>query len=145
MTLNSGSNLNINITGVGAAGSAYDQVSVTGTVTLGTAVSNLIVSASNLTAANIGQTYFIALNDGTDLVSGTFAQGATVTSGSDTFLINYLANGDGGLTGNDISLTLASVPEPSAWFAAALALGAILCSRWKRIAVMLAARMEVRR
>ena len=72
MTLNSGSNLNIDITGAGAAGSAYDQVSVTGTVSLGTAVSNIVVNASGLTAANIGQTFFVLLNDGnTDPVSGT--------------------------------------------------------------------------
>jgi hypothetical protein len=129
LTLATGSNLRIDITGAGGIGNAgvtYDQVSVTGTVNLGGLLaSNLVVSASNLTQANVNQVYFIALNDGTDPITGTFAQGTTVTSGSDVFLINYLANGDNGTIGNDISLTLEAVPEPSTWLAAALALGAV--------------------
>jgi hypothetical protein len=40
---------------------------------------------------------------------------------------------------------ITEVPEPSTWFAAGLALGAIMCSQRKRIAAILAARTEVRR
>ena len=134
LTLAATSNFNVDITGAGGAANAgitYDQISVTGTVNI--TGSNLVVSAANLTMANVGQTYFIALNDGTDLVTGTFAQGTTVTSGSDVFLINYLANGDGGTVANDISLTLTAVPEPSTWLAAALALGAVGYMQRRRV------------
>ena len=52
----------------------------------------------------------------------------------DTFLINYADNGDGGVLGNDISLTcLTVVPEPSTWAVGALALSAIIWRRRKRL------------
>ncbi|MEO8353567.1 MAG: PEP-CTERM sorting domain-containing protein, partial [Chthoniobacteraceae bacterium] len=63
-------------------------------------------------AAN-GQLFFILNNDGADSVMGTFAQGSTVTAGSQIFAISYAANsGTNSFTGgNDIALTL--IPEPS--------------------------------
>jgi hypothetical protein len=130
LTLNSSSNLNIDITGAGGtgnAGSTYDQVNVTGTISLANLSANLVVAASGLTAANINQAFYIMSNDGSDPVSNVFAQGATVTSGSDVFTIDYTADATTGalLGGNDIALILTAVPEPSTWFAAALCLGAL--------------------
>jgi autotransporter-associated beta strand protein len=119
VSLSSGSFFNVNINGT-TAGSSYDQLVVTGTVNLGgTLASNLVVNAG--AGLTVGQKFFIVLNDGTDAVSGTFAQGTTVTSGNDIFTINYADNGDGGSVGNDISLTLTAIPESSTWIAGALA------------------------
>ena len=129
-------------TGAGA-GTLYDQISVTGTVTLGG--SNLTINPGG--GLQLGDKFFIVLNDGLDSVSGTFnglLNLSTFTAGSDTFLINYADIGGTGLdiTPNDISLTVVGVPEPSTRIAGALALGAIVCARRKRIAAMLAARVE---
>src|SRR5207237_617880 len=107
------------------AGSGYDQLSAIGAVNLGGLLaSNLVVTAgSNL---SVNQKFYILLNDGTDTISGTFAQGTTVTAGNgDTFLINYADNGDGGVLGNDISLTVTSVLEPSTCLAGILTLVAL--------------------
>jgi autotransporter-associated beta strand protein len=138
LTLNTSTNFNIDITGAGGTGNAgitYDQLGVTGTVNLGGILaSNLVLNVSGLTQTNVGEKFFIVLNDGTDLITTTFAQGTTVTSGADVFLINYADNGDGGSIGNDISLTLTAVPEPSTWIGAALALGAIGITQRKRFA-----------
>jgi autotransporter-associated beta strand protein len=64
--------------------------------------------------------YLIANNaDSASLISGTFAQGSTITVGSETFDILYGVNYDSSgvfvsLTGgNDVALL--SVPEPSTW------------------------------
>jgi autotransporter-associated beta strand protein len=133
LTLNTGTNLNIDITGGGGTGNAgitYDQVSVTGTVNLGGPLaSNLVLTVSGLTQSNVGDKFVIVLNDGmTDLVSGAFAQGLIVTaSNGDIFAINYVG-GDG----NDIELTLSAIPEPSTWIGAALALGVIGVTQRKR-------------
>ena len=71
--------------------------------------------------------FYIALNDGADTVSGTFASVTGLPSG---WTVVYDANGDGGLVGNDIAIE--AVPEPSTWCAAALAAAVIgfqLCQR----------------
>jgi hypothetical protein len=133
VTLTTGSNFNFDINGT-TAGSGYDQVSVTGAVNLGGLLaSNLVVTAgSNL---SVNQKFFTLLNDGTDAISGTFAQGTTVTAGNgDVFLINYADNGDGGVLGNDISLTVTSVaPEPSTYVAGLLSLGALVWNLRRRL------------
>jgi fibronectin-binding autotransporter adhesin len=131
LTLNAGSNLLLEVasgsgpTGTGA-GTIYDQVAVTGTILL---AGNLAVTAT--TTLNIGDKYFIALNDGSDAVSGTFANTTAnvYTAGSNVFLVNYTDNGDGGLTFNDISLTVTAIPEPGTWLAGALAVGASFTQR----------------
>ena len=132
-------------TGVGA-GTLYDEVSVTGTVTLGGG--NLTINPGP--GLQVLDKFFIVLNDGTDFVSGTFnglSNLSTFTDGSDTFLINYTDIGGTGLdlTPNDISLTVVGIPEPNTWIAGALALGAIVCAQRKRIAAMLAASREAGR
>jgi len=85
----------------------------------------------------LGDKFFIVLNDGFEPISGTFnglSNLSTLTAGSDTFLINYADIGGTGLdvTPNDISLTVVGIPEPSTWLAGALALGAIGFMRARR-------------
>lgn len=128
VTLASGSNLNVDLNNT-TAGSGYDQVTLIGTVTING--SNLVITAG--AGLTIGQKFFIVLNDGSDAVTGTFAQGTTVTSGPDVFSINYFDNGDGGGVGNDISLTVTAIPEPATYFAGILALGALIWNRQRRL------------
>ena len=132
-------------TGLGA-GTIYDQISVTGAVTLGGG--NLTVNPSaNL---QVGDKFFIVLNDGTDLVTGTFnglSNLSTFSAGGDTFLINYLDNGDSGLGLNDISLTVtaaAAVPEPGTWLAAVFALAMLGWSQRRRLPLQALHRRGVR-
>jgi len=110
LSLTSNSNfvleLNNNVPGTG-----YDQVIVNGSVTLG--LGNIVVVAGG--GLTLGEKFYVVLNDGSDAVNGTFNQGSTVTSGGYTFTINYSDNGDGGQVGNDVSLTVAAVPEPETW------------------------------
>lgn len=119
VTLGLGSNFNVDINGT-TAGVSYDQLKVTGTVSV--TGSNLVITAGP--SLSIGQTFYIVLNDSTDAITGTFAQGSTVmaSNNGDVFLINYLANGDGGATGNDIALTVSALPEPGTFLPGFLAI-----------------------
>lgn len=121
LTLSSGSNfvLDLNNTSVGTG---YDLLNVTGTVDV--TGSNLVLNPALDLAIN--SKFFVVANDGTDAITGTFAQGTTITAGIYTFLINYADNYDGGTIPNDISLTVtAIVPEPSTWAAAAFIVGVV--------------------
>jgi autotransporter-associated beta strand protein len=136
LTLNAGSSFAVDLNaGAGplgtGAGTIYDQVSVTGTITLGG-----VLTVNPGAGLAIGDKFFIMLNDGTDAVSGGFSNapttGSTFAAGSDTFLISYIDNGDNsGL--NDISLTVTAVPEPSTWLAGALALVAVSYTQRRRL------------
>jgi autotransporter-associated beta strand protein len=117
LTLSSGSFYNVDLNG-SVVGTGYDQV----------IASSLTIAGANLAflvggTLNIGDHLFIALNSGSNAVTGTFAglgEGASVTSGLDAFTISYAANGDGGILANDIMLTVTAVPEPSTWLACCL-------------------------
>jgi hypothetical protein len=97
--LQAGSTLEIEFGGSGAnPGIDYDQVNVTGTVTLAGTLD--VIPYSSMTAA---VDYVIINNDGLDVVSGTFAglaEGATVSDNGSEFTISYVG-GDG----NDVTLT----------------------------------------
>jgi autotransporter-associated beta strand protein/probable HAF family extracellular repeat protein len=98
LMLNSGSNDNVALDG-GTAGSGYDQINVSGTVSLNGSKLNVTLGF----VATVGATFTIINNDGTDAVTGTFAglvQGATFVVGGETFQISY-KGGDG----NDVTLT----------------------------------------
>jgi autotransporter-associated beta strand protein len=100
----------------GVAPGQYDQINVTGTVTLS---GILDIQASGGTYA-LNNMIFLILNDDidADAVSGTFsglAQGATAaTFGGFDWIISYEANSTGSsfLGGNDVALR--AIPEPSA-------------------------------
>ncbi len=88
------------------AGTNYDQVNVTGTVTLG---GQLQVTLPPTFTPTVGNAFTIVNNDGTDAVISTFngvAEGGSVssTNGRATFTVSYVG-GDG----NDVTLTVSSV------------------------------------
>lgn len=90
------------------AGTQYDQLNTTGTVTL---AGNLSLSIGFTPVAD--HVFALVLNDGSDAVNGIFSglpEGSTVVSqdGYD-YVISYVGNADGGAVGNDIILT---IPEP---------------------------------
>ena len=90
----------------------YDQVKVTGTVSLGGAT--LDASLIGGFVPGFGNAFTIIDNDGSDAVTGTFAglaEGAVVDVGGTGMLITY-KGGDG----NDVVLTgrRASSPAPTA-------------------------------
>ena len=126
LALQSGSTLAITLGGT-MAGSGYDQVLVSGTLTLAGTLSVSTVDGFTL-APN--ETFTILDNtSSTALTAGTFsnALGTLYTDAAgDSFLVNYAANTDGGQVPNDVTLTYLGanvVPEPSAW--AFLALGTL--------------------
>ena len=93
----------VDIAGIGTG--AFDQLNVTGTVTLGGTLSTTLLGGYTPAPTDI---LTIILNDGADPVSGTFtglAEGAAI--GATGFFISYAA-GDGG---NDV--VLSTVPEPA--------------------------------
>jgi hypothetical protein len=97
--LNLGSGATLTMSGTGTIpGSQYDQLSVTGAVSL--AGATLQVAALPPVAA--GATFVLILNDGADAVNGTFnglAEDATVNVGGQLFSIHYA-----GGSGNDVTL-----------------------------------------
>ncbi len=119
-----GGNLIAEISG-NTAGTGYDQITVNGGVTLSGILTTDLNSAFKGT---LSDKLWLILNDGTDSVSGAFAnlaEGATAFSvGSIGYQIHYGANySTGALTGgNDV--VLAAVPEPAALMALA---GGLCC------------------
>ena len=107
IAFSSGSNFNVEIGGT-TAGTDYDQLNVTGTVTLGNATLNLTQINSFAPAA--GNTFKIINNDSNDAVSGTFnglAEGAVISNnffGSGLSAKISYAGGDG----NDVVITVVS-------------------------------------
>ena len=93
--------------------SGYDQLNVTGTVTLTDSGSPATLPTLSTILYNnykpkAGETYTIIKNDGSDAVTGTFnglAEGATFTVSGFVFQITY-KGGDG----NDVVLSVKSVP-----------------------------------
>ncbi|WZO99892.1 Ig-like domain repeat protein [Isosphaeraceae bacterium EP7] len=101
LTFQDGSNYSVQVNGT-TAGTGYDQVDATGSVTLGGSLSLSIGFSPAM-----GDAFTIINNDGSDLVSGTFnglAEGASIVIGHATFNISY-----SGGTGNDVVLTVADV------------------------------------
>ncbi|MGL4555528.1 MAG: PKD domain-containing protein, partial [Gemmataceae bacterium] len=87
------------------AGSNFDQVSVVGTVNLGTNLAQLVVNTPAGFNANPGDAFVIINNDGTsDLVTGTFIglpENAPLTVNGQPFRITYR-----GVNGNDNDVVL---------------------------------------
>jgi autotransporter-associated beta strand protein len=141
LTLNSSSNYVVDLNNT-TAGIGYDQLRVTGSVSLLnlslTSLPSLVLNIGG--TLSVGDKFFIVVNDGSDPVVGTFSQGATITSGSYTFLIDYVADSVSGnlAGGNDILLEVTAVPEPSTWIAGGLAFLAVGYTQRKRFARALA-------
>ena len=98
LTLASGATARMEIDGT-TAGTDYDQIAVTGTVTINGADLTPVFGYTSST----GDRYVLIDNDGTDAVTGTFsglAEGAAVTSGGRLYQISYAGN-----DGNDVTLT----------------------------------------
>lgn len=125
--LQAGSTLGIEING-SAVGTGYDQLDVTGTLTLG---GQLSVSLGYTPVNNT--LFFILANDGADAVSGTFSNapvnGGLYTLGGQDFMISYFGDtGTNSFTGgNDV--VLKAVPEPRAALIGGLGLLALLRRR----------------
>jgi autotransporter-associated beta strand protein len=95
------SNLVIELSGT-TLGTQYDQLNVTGTVSLSNASLQVSVGYVPL----VGHTFIILNNDGADAVVGTFnglPENATFVASGRTLRINYAAG-----TGNDVVLTVTS-------------------------------------
>lgn len=96
----------------GTAAGQFDQLNVTGTVSINHAsydTAVLGVSLVNGFKPTAGSTFVIINNDGTDAVDGAFkdlAEGTTFKVGNYVFKISY-KGGDG----NDVVLTVMSVPS----------------------------------
>lgn len=108
VTLQSGSAFNAELNGT-TVGTQYDQLNVTGTVTIG---SNVTLNGSLGFTPAAGDTFVIINNDGSDAISGTFnglGQGALLTIGGEKFHIVYNHNsGDG--NANDVALIANRLP-----------------------------------
>lgn len=105
ITFSNGSIYEVELGGTTAC-TNYDQLRVTGTVNLGSAT--LTSSLYNNFKPAKGNSFTIIDNDGTDVITGTFAnlaEGATFSISGYVFKISYV-----GGTGNDVVLTVQSVP-----------------------------------
>jgi hypothetical protein len=98
-SLNAGATLTTQIGGT-TVGTQYDQINVTGSVTLGGALSLELINGFD---PAFGNTFTIIHNDAADAVGGTFAgiaEGGTLVLGFETFKVTY-TGGDG----NDVVVT----------------------------------------
>lgn len=99
--------LDIELQGI-TPGYGFDQLNVYGTANLGGMALALTVALPPGEAVYLGQEFRILDNDGADPIVGTFAglpEGTLISAGGYEFQISYV-----GGTGNDIVLTLASLP-----------------------------------
>ena len=105
LTLTSGTFLDEEIGGTapGNGVTGYDQLIVTGTVSLGNATLNLIQFGGFSVNNGVAQSYTIIDNDGTDAVTGTFLnlpEGSPITYAGGTVYVSYA----GGIGNNDVVL-----------------------------------------
>lgn len=106
VALTSGNIFAVEVNGTTAC-TLYDQLQVSGTVTLGNATLSVTLGYTPA----IGDAFTILTNDGTDAVTGTFsglAEGARFSVAGTPFAISY-AGGDG----NDIVLTVQPYDPPA--------------------------------
>jgi hypothetical protein len=109
-SLDSASTLGIELNGT-TIGTQYDQVDVTGIVTLDSSVLDLTLGYTPA----LGHSFTIVNNDSTEAVNGIFAglpQGATFCAGGAQFQIDYA----GGSNDNDVVLTVVGAPGSATHF-----------------------------
>ncbi len=132
-------NVQLGGTNAGATIAGYDQLNVTGGLTIagdlhGERLGGFIAPGNSI--------FTIAINDGSDAILGEFGNATLNLAFSDTyksvifdgqaFLVSYHAEGgvfDAGATGNDIALMAIAVPEPGA---ALLLIGGLAVSMARR-------------
>ncbi|MDR3378239.1 MAG: autotransporter-associated beta strand repeat-containing protein [Verrucomicrobiae bacterium] len=105
VTFSSSGNFTVQINGP-TPGSDYEQLNVAGTNTLANATLGLNLAFTSPVA--VGQQFTIINNDGTDPISGIFLgypEGTTFVQNGYAVKISYV-----GGTGNDVVLTLATIP-----------------------------------
>jgi Calx-beta domain/FG-GAP-like repeat/Bacterial Ig domain/TLD len=101
VTFNNGSNFNVEVNGY-VAGTDYDQLNVTGTVSLGDAPGGATLYASGTISSRSDQPIVLIDNDDADPVIGTFSglpEGSVITINGIGFTISY-----SGGSGNDVVL-----------------------------------------
>ncbi len=136
LSLDSISTLRIELSGNTAspvAGTNYDQVNVTGTVSLGSASLTLVELGDFSYVQN--SLYFLVANDGSESILGTFSglvQGAVFYVSGNAYQISYTGNSTTSAFtgGNDV--VLKAIPEPSTWLLLALAAGCFFIYRRSR-------------
>lgn len=126
------SHLTLEINGI-TAGTLYDQVNVTGAVSLN---GDFQLSLGTFNPADFIDKFYIIVNDGTDAVTGTFAglsEGGTFLQGGQNWQIFYGGDFATGATvgGNDV--VLVAVPEPGPFSFVALAGLGCLALRRRRV------------
>ena len=142
VTFATGANFRVELDTTGGVVSAGDRLDVTGDVTLGSGVANLVFAFAPVSSGPVTTSpspIVILKNDGVDAVSGYFKDNSPSNVGP-----NLVANFDNGVLkyalyynydadtstfggGNDVAVVFTEVPEPgSLW---ALAAGALACRR----------------
>lgn len=126
------SHLTLEINGI-TAGTLYDQVNVTGAVSLN---GDFQLSLGTFNPADFVDKFYIVVNDGSDAVTGTFAglsEGATFLQAGQNWQIFYGGDFATGATvgGNDVMLV--AVPEPGPFSFVALAGLGCLALRRRRV------------
>ena len=133
LTLHSGSNFSVDLEGP-VAGTGYDQVFVTGAVS----IANANLALNLVSGLSVGDNLFIV--ESTGAVTGTFtglADGTTFTQDGVTFTIDYYPSG---ALGGNVELTVdrvTAVPEPSTWVGGVLGFVALAYWQRRRFAQML--------
>jgi autotransporter-associated beta strand protein len=106
VTFSASGNFTVNLTGPNPGPGGYDQLNVSGTVSLGNAT--LMVLPAFTTPVSIGQQFTILNNQGANPITGTFSGlpgGSLFNADGYTFRISYV-----GGTGKDVVLTVWGVP-----------------------------------
>jgi len=107
VTFGNSTTLNVDVAGANA-GTNYDQLAVTGTVTINSSVSLQLSLDSGLSPA-VNQVWTLIDNDGADAISGSFSgkgDGYTFSTLGATFELDY-QGGDG----NDLTLRCTAAPR----------------------------------
>lgn len=119
----------------GTAPGSYSQISVTGGVNLN-GNGGIELTLQSFTP-EINDLFFVILNDGSDVIEGTFlglAQGDTFSAAGQVWQISYTGNFETGefTGGNDLALIVA-IPEPQTWLLLGTSMLALCLYRRRKV------------